>query len=291
MKIPMRAILLFFLSLSLLAGVSSSGEARPRVVATDLFAAEVQVYLENNLGGEVDFSWVGTLRADEKWQSGQAEALLVVRPGGVLPSDDQVQRYPIGFIVPHLVVPEGTPLRELSMTQVAAIFGGREDRSIQQWRDLEVGGSLANQGIIPVIQSNQHHLASEIVRHGVLSSPHFRTNARIAETHQQAVQLLLLEGASLGLIGRPPRERTLRVVPIRQSGEQVAFLPTPENVFEGDYPLGIPVMLEFRRDDQTKLQPLAEVLFSEPMAAVLAEGGMVPVPLSAQLRYLGEFNR
>lgn len=283
----MKLTFFSYLLLPLLAAANVSGEG-VRIIASDLIAPPLRDKLVAVAPDTVEWKWAGRLRADEEWAAGKVAARIIAQRGEPSPAalENGVWRVPVGYFVPHFVVPVATPLNELSIPQIRAIFGGREEQNLQVWRDLDIAGSLEGQGIIPVVQTNHRHLASEIIRYEVLSAPHFRGNIRDGESASEVWRILLAEAAALGLAGQAPSDRGLRVVPVRAAGETVAFLPTRENVYEGDYPLRLPLLLELREEKVATLRPILEVLFSDEGAALMEAGGIVALPVSVRLRQL-----
>ena len=82
----------------------------------------------------------------------------------------------------------------------------------------------------------------------------------------------------------PAKPGVAKLVPVSPRADDPAFLPTPENLHSGDYPLQLPLRVAFRRESALALQSLLNLLYSDELASRLERAGVVPLPEAARRR-------
>ena len=82
-----------------------------------------------------------------------------------------------------------------------------------------------------------------------------------------------------------------KLLPVSLRADEPAYLPTPENLRSGDYPLQLPLRIAFRRESVRALQPLLHFLFSDELAPRLERAGVVPVPAATRRQAVAVLDR
>ena len=100
----------------------------------------------------------------------------------------------------------------------------------------------------------------------------FRPSDAIAEEH------ILAHPNAIGILATRPMSRRARILALRPSGKNTAYLPTPENLHNGDYPLAVPVYFVFAKKKAQKAVALLPVVLGNEFAKVLPTAGLIPVP-------------
>lgn len=175
-----------------------------------------------------------------------------------------------------------SPVRELSLAQLDAIFGGERKRglpAVQTWGDLEVRGPLAAQPVRAVGPAVDD-IAGLFFRRTVLLNS-FKWRADLV-THADPRVVIASVAADPAAVGYAPlalQTAAVRPVAVRADAEGAAQLPRRETIADGSYPLRRVVMLAF---DGPRLSAQARefllfVLSAEGQAEVVADAVYEPL--------------
>jgi hypothetical protein len=142
----------------------SAVAAEIRVVGCDLlgpdFAAALRAEAqrqEHDLTLALDGSHGGRAR----FEAGAADlALLVLRPEETPPAPPH-RSVPLGYFTTVVLVPAASPLTEISLGELAGIFGADAPADHSRWGDLGLGGKWAARAIRP--QALAPELSSALV--------------------------------------------------------------------------------------------------------------------------------
>ena len=74
----------------------------------------------------------------------------------------------------------------------------------------------------------------------------------------------------------------LRGLALAAGPTEPAYLPTPENVHAGAYPLRLALYVSFPREKAQELQRFLKFLLSDETAAALAPADFVPMPVGVR---------
>ena len=272
----------------LLAG--SPMRAEVRVVGTDLLGVDVSRALYNFSGRAelpVALAFDGSRPGFDRLKSGTADlALLVLAPG----EDKAVAGFESITLAYHCVVVLGSvvvPLEQVTFDQLRGIFGEGGAKNLNRWGDLGLGGDVAASAIVPHVPAVGQGIMAEFFRQTVLQERPFRsTVVRYAAPADLAFRLAGDRQALALAPARPPNAPGLKIVPVAARTGEPAYSPTPENLRSGDYPLGLPLRIVFRRESAQALRPLLRFLFSDDFAALLEPAGVIPLAPAARQQQL-----
>lgn len=258
-----------------------------RVVGSDLlgvdFAEAIADFARRNEQA-VTLDLGGSREGLERLNQGRAElGLLVFAPGETLPSTPY-SVMPLAYHVAVAVAPASLPLNQVSFPQLAAIYGEEAQTSARRWADIGVSAApWAQRPVQACLPAASSSLTTDLFRHTVLPSPQLRPTVVLTETVQAALDRARGEEGGITIVPAPTLASAgLKVLLVAKDREAVAFAPTPENVYRGDYPLRLPVYLVFRKASLRDLQPLLRFLLSEDAIPVLERARLMPLPINAR---------
>jgi len=276
-----------------LAGSVSAAAAEIRVVGCDLlgpdFAAALRAHAQRC---EVDLTLAleGSHGGRARFEAGAADlALLVLRPEEMPPAPPH-RGVPLGYFTTIVLVPAASPLTEISLGELAGIFGADTPADHSRWGDLGLGGEWTARAIGPQALAPEAGLSSALFRHHALGGGVFKTVVDRPESTAALMRKLAADPGGIALAGAAPRpdEGGANVLRVSRGDADVAFGPTPENVHAGDYPLRLTLWLAVRREfaDAGGLD-LVRFLLGDESARQLERAQVLPLtrPVREQLRF------
>ena len=227
----------------------------------------------------LDLRMEGSARARRALQEERLDlAVLAIPQGETAP--EGFESIPLAFQVAVIIVHATNPLNELSLGQLAGIFGSApEGPSIAQWGGLQLGGAWNTRTIAPVALRETNGLTLELFRKEVLGASGFRTSVRFEANPATVLRVVGDDPGAIGVVGMlPATHPRVRVLPLRTREGQVAFTPTAESVEFGDYPIRLPFVLVYDPLRKSVLRPLIHWLLSDDAAQLLEDRQLMPLP-------------
>jgi ABC-type phosphate transport system substrate-binding protein len=214
---------------------------------------------------------------------------------------------PIAFQTIVVVVHKDNTVDHLDLDTLAAIFG-RQQRieTLRNWSTIP--GSNLKLPLHPLVTRYELSVATPMFRNRVLRDQDFRTTTSFFTSDAQSLEYLAGSPQSIGILAVPPTVNTVRIVALAASGNpedaantaddagayalapgsnrntttanatpHTAYLPTPENLHNGDYPLAVPLYLVIPKKNLPALRPLLPALLGDAFADALLKAGFVPI--------------
>ena len=272
------------LSLLLFSVLSfSMSRAEVRVVGSDLlgndFAPTLEAYSQrNDLGLKLKLE--GSRSGMEKLESGQADlALVFFSPNEKLPEAPYVV-WPVAYQTAVVVVPAALPLTQITFEQLNMIYGDIAQSGLKRWRDLGVAGEWAHRNILPNLLGASGGLTYDLFRYTVLGEPTLRPTVGVQASMAESMTRILGEEGGVAVLPLlPANQPLLKALLVARGGVDVAFGPTADNLYTGDYPIRLPVYLVFRKDAAKRLQMTLHYLLSEDAVTLWESAQLVPLPI------------
>lgn len=242
--------------------------AEIRVVGSDLlgdgFARAVKEFARQNDIG-VNLQLRGTRPGAHALEAGRADLGLFLLPAAEPPPAGAVVSRTIGYQVAVVAVPAASPVRKITVAELRGTFGerGPMDRT-------------------PLTVSPQAGLAWPLFQRVILQDAPPRAGLEFSASGAALGQRLLAVENSIGVTGHAGAGRGLRVLALAAGPAEPAFLPTPENVHAGAYPLRLVLHVSFPRTRAPDLQRFLKFLLSDEAAAALAPADFVPLPVGVR---------
>ena len=259
------------------------------IVGTDLLAGAVARGYDMAAGKPAaDFG--GTLPGRQAFVDGRAAAaVLMMRDRQVAPvltTKMGVVEFRLASAV-VVVATHGTNRAEsITLENLANVFARDPRAPSRNWNDIDP--AARSELITPAVCSPAGSLALEIFQGIALEGQPFRQDVRQRIEPNLAADLLASRAGSIMLLPRPPsgRGKVLQVADGRPGKSSTAYGPDENNVYNGDYPLQVPLVLYVRQDRLTDLAPALRWLCSDEAAALLEKQGLFPAPKAARTRFV-----
>lgn len=264
-----------------------------RIVGSDLLTPIVEAALQNTKAGDgqpLQIDLKGSLPGVDEWQSGNAMVLIeAIQPGRPVPHD----AVPFGYAAVVVLVHKSNPILEMSLPQLASIYGQGMGAAAQRWNEVGVSGSFGNRAIGAAIVDNRHAILIDQFRDQVLSNQQLRSSVRRLANRAEVTPTFSGDVGAIVVTNRLPAEDgPAKALPLSLGGQHdFAFGPTEQNIHYGEYPLRVGFYIRFREQDRAQVKAIATQLLSDATATRLTEAGFIPAPASLRKRFLLELDK
>jgi phosphate transport system substrate-binding protein len=258
-----RTVICFWLLIScLVMPVAYGQQTQVNFVGSDYLQPLVEKWKATV--GSAQISLQGSYMARRSLKSGSADAALIIwnTKEEEWPKDEfEVQEW--GYLTLQVVVAESNPLPELSVKQLGSIYlSGRED-SFSRWGDLGLSGGWGARSIVPFIYQDSWGIFPAVFQSMYREGSKFRAGTRRIPDTNLAVSEASSQNASILLMMYGYPHSGMKLLPIVGDRGQIAYLPTPENIESGRYPLVMPIKLVYRKSSIRQLTPLLFQIYSD----------------------------
>jgi phosphate transport system substrate-binding protein len=263
MKFTHSLIVIVF---TLLAVAAPAAEIR--VVGSDLlgegFSRAVGEFTRQN-DTPVKLDLRGTRPGVDALEAGRADVGIFLLPAAETPPAGVVVSRIMGYHVTVVVVPTASPLTQITVAQLRVIFGevGQKERT-------------------PLAVSPQAGLAWPLFQRIILQDAAPKAALGFSPSGAALAQRLLAVENSIAVAGIAAAGGRLRGLALAAGPTEPAYLPTPENVHAGAYPLRLALYVSFPREKAQELQRFLKFLLSDETAAALAPADFVPLPVGVR---------
>lgn len=211
---------------------------------------------------------------------GNADLGLLIAGPDAAPLPASFYALPWAYFAVAVVVPDGNPVTELSVPQLAAIFGSLESTSAQRWGELGLDDALWRSRAVgvhaPVPAAGLTH---DLFRHVVLGNRLFRGKIAFHATPGELIQTVASAPGGIGFVPLGSADAVgIRVLLLRVQATGSAHRPDAAVLHRAAYPLCLPLRFVFRRSAAAQLQPLLKVLLAEEGSALVRAAGWTPLP-------------
>lgn len=225
----------------------------------------------------------GSLMGERYLRTDRAEAALLFIPDKKkvpeIVSGDW-HAVPVGFQTIVVAVNRENKLERLDLATLASLFGKQQESGeLRTWDNLTKSGLRLP--VHPLLTRYDLSAATSMFRNRVLRDGEFRSNTSFFTDDATSIAHISSSPASIGILAVPPAPdsiHSIRVIALALKADSPsAYLPTPDNLHNGDYPLAVPLYLVIPKKHLAAVRPILPVLFGDKQAAALLEAGFVPV--------------
>ena len=259
------------------------------VVGTDIFSPEFKTKLAAQVPTwkvELD----GSFPARQQWKQGTAKlALVLVRETdkwSEVETSGTVQSVVYAHAATLVMVHRSNTLNQINFSALAGVFAKDPRTRLLNWNDFpEVSRSEL---ILPGMLAPAGSFTRELFQGLVLEGQPFHNEARIILNENAARETLTARSSSLVLMPNlvtPTSGKPLAVADGRPGKSSTPYSPTELNIYNGDYPLQLPLYLYYRTEHLNALRPLLKWLYSNEAAQLLQAQGLYPAPQPIRERY------
>lgn len=260
------------------------------VAGSDLLAPVLQGGLRQVAPAGKTVDLAGTLAARRGLLSGQVEAaLLLARPEEATPSvpaAHELVPFPFARAAAVVAVHRSNPLEQISLASLGGILARETANPLGNWNELP--GPGRNDLITAAIHSPEGSFVRELVRGLAVGPGPYKEAVRLETPARQVKETLASVSGALVLLPYPSagEAKLLQVSDGRPGRSLTAYTPTEMNIYNGDYPLSLPITLYVRKDQLVAYAPLVRWVLSEEVAVKLRERGLSPTPPALRSRLL-----
>jgi len=276
-----RAILLFAVAPSAYAAVFVGSDVVSRALTEGVAESSA-----NN--ATADFS--GSLPGAKALAEGKAyAAILFRRPGEATPKaagNLKLWEFPIANAAVIVGVHRSNPIDHIDFAALNGAFSNEPRQSMINWNDIP--GVTRSELITPGVCSPDRSFVRELFQGVVLNGTSFRSEVRQNISVELAADLVASRSSALQLMPQLPLGsvgRVLQVADGRPGSSTTAYSPDEMNIYNGDYPLRLPLILFVRQDKLEELKPVVRWLLSDVAASRLEKDGLHPTPKPIRDRF------
>lgn len=279
------------LGLVLLAVIPYVNGEEVRMAVSDLLADAINPVIERVFeeeGIDCELESIGSLPAMDRLQSNQIDlAILAIPQQSALPRED-FQVYPFAYDATVVVVGEGNPLDEISLIELAGIYGISESLNFTSWGDLGLSG-WGSRRIKPVSGSDEGSICLELFRNRVLFNGELKPSVDVLRNHE-VEKLLYSDSAAIAVMSSIPKDENLKVLMLSRTVDSPAYGPSNDNIHFDDYPIRLAFYIVGSFSNQTVPERILQVLWSDELSGILEENGFFPLPETVRRKYQMDLN-
>jgi len=252
------------------------------IVGTDLLQASLSDGLRRaSAKSTVDLA--GTLPGRRALADGRASlGLLFLKEGEAeptAPAGQSLQRYLLANAAVVVAVHKSNRQGQVSFADLNSLLAKDPKVYYVNWNDL-AGGNLSDT-ILTYLHAPHGAFTRELLQGVVLTGQPFRGEVNLVMDWSPVGQSLATRPATLAFTpALPPGSegRALQVADGRPGRSTTAYSPDETNIYNGDYPLRLPLYVYVRSDKLTAHKDALKWLFSEEAAEKIRSVGLYPAP-------------
>lgn len=225
----------------------------------------------------------GTIPGLKELRTSKSDFAVIARPplGEALP-EGLVAR-PLCAEVVYVAVNAGNPVSEISLRQLANIYGQKSEVTADRWSGIGLTGVWGMRPLLSFAPSVNQGISVEIFKNIALDNAPFKANVRSLESREMMFSTIATQDGAIGFFRMPPDKENpaIKIVSVstgRGTQGHLAFSPTMENAYLGDYPLSLPFQVVFLKGQEERLASVLHYLYSEEFAEFLKTKGYLPLP-------------
>jgi ABC-type phosphate transport system substrate-binding protein len=274
------------------ASAPTAASAGLTLAGSDLLRGEVEKTF--TAGGCVASRFDGSLPGLKYLRDGRADAaLLFLQDKGSVPEirSGAWLAVPVAFQSVVVAVNALVPVEQINLPTLAGIYSHQQPVNVKNWRDVAPVLKTDLQ-IIPVAQRTGHDLVAPLFRARALGGKEYRDTVSFYADAGRAAEQVRVNSNVVALLARPPAKgANLRVLAVVSPRTGSAYLPTADNLFNGDYPLSITLYAVVPVKNLARARPLLSLFESDALAEKLDAAGFVNVEKTLKKNLLKVLDR
>lgn len=239
----------------------------------------------------------GSVLALSGLKSGATDLALIAAPVGQIPAPADFKAVLFCYSADYVIVHKDNPLTSLDLNQVASVFGTTQ-QSFTLWGQLRLTAEWAPRPIIAYSTSTDDGVVVELFKNQALKGTPLKATVRMTQSPQEMIKGVTDNPNAIGLggfdPGTPDKVKVLLLsAPSGPAGSAAkdAVAPTPDNVFNGNYPLRLPYYLVYSPAAKARILPLLHLLLSPEYAGYLTREHFIPLSDTERNRALLELDK
>lgn len=257
-----------------------AGQDSIKIKASDLLKDALQETVNQQAvaaGLVCSLDFPGSIQSRQAILDGSADLVILAMPKGEKIPEGMLD-FAYTFQVAVFIVNQTNPLDQISLPELAAIFGAQPQRNVTNWSDLNLGPAWNNRAIGTHAVRNPHILALEIFRHAAVRESPMKLNVIYHEDPAAVLAVVGEDPNALGLVPAVPLTPKVKSLSVSENPDNAPFPPTPQNIQFGDYPPILSFHIIYRPDRVAALKPVLKIFLSDLAATALSDKQFVPLP-------------
>ncbi len=274
----------------LLAGTLISGTVlvnaeTVKYAGSDFLEGTVEKTLKENVSKgtnalTLEGELIGSKSAIRQLRAGECDFALIMwkgDPKSDFPevADGKWRAIPIAHQVTYIAVPKSNKISDISFYELRGIFARYAEEHVVNWGD--------GAKIHPIIGSRTDSASASFFQAIVFPKSPF-TQVRSTTNDDAALQEASSSHEAIAVVSTPisskyPTLKTLAISDSQQpDNKKTAYLPTPANIYNHDYPLSVPFYVVYPTENRAKILPVLRTIFSKEFADTIQAQNLMPLP-------------
>ena len=279
----------------LLLFITASQLVAADFVGTDIITGVIDAGFKK-LPNPPSVELIGSMPGSRAISSGRASAALLFLKEGesepAAPSGAFFNRYLIASAAAVVVVHKQNPTSQLKLSELKGLFTKDAREVFLSWNDLSNGNM--SEMAAPIVYAPPGAFTDELFKGMVLEGADYRQGVRQRLEWTAVTENLLARFGAVAIMPAMPAGTPGKLVPIadgRPGRSAVAYPPDEMNIYNGDYPLRLPLYLYVRSDREKDLRDAITWILSDEAAQMLKEQGLHPAPKAIRERLTQRLDR
>ncbi len=238
----------------------------------------------------------GTLPGRRALCAGNASAAFLFLKEGeadpLAPAGVFFNRFLVANAAVVVVVHKQNPVAQLKFSELKGLFAKESREVYLNWGDLS-NGTLSEMSA-PLVYAPSGAFTDELFKGLVLEGNDYRPGVRQRLEWPTIIENLTARFGVVAIMPSMPAGTPGRLMPIadgRPGRSQVAYPPNEVNIYNGDYPLRLPLYLYVRTDQEKALHDTLVWILSDAFAQGLEAQGLSPAPKAIRGRLTQRLDR
>lgn len=282
----MKSKIIAFLAIFAAAICAVAAQEKIRIAGSDLLRDVLQeglAHFTKTQNVETAMELDGSIPALKDLQSGKADVAIIAEAPYSNALLGNVQTQPLCAEVIYVAVNASNPLSEISIQQLASIYGQKSESTMDRWSGLGLTGVWGMRPILAFAPTMQEGMSVEIFKNIALDNAPLKGTVRLLDSAAAVISTLSTQEGALGFFhslpeGAPATIKILSISTGRGQHGSLAFAPTMENAYLGDYPLNLPFKIAFLKGKEAVAAQLVHYLYSDEFSEFLKTKGFLPLP-------------
>ena len=265
------------------------------IVGSDIIRDAIEPGLKKHASGSsIELS--GTLPGRRALIAGTASAAFLFLKDGeadpAAPSGVFFNRYLIANAAVVAVVHKQSSITQLKLSELKGLFTKESREVYLNWSDLS-NGTLSEM-VAPIVYAPKGAFTDELFKGFVLDGADYRQGVRQHLEWDTIKENLTARFGVIVIMPSMPADtpgKVLSVADGRPGRPIVAYAPDEMNIYNGDYPLRLPLYLYVRSDREKALNEALNWVLSDEVAQKLKDQGLYPAPKAIRVRLSQRLDR
>ena len=186
------------------------------------------------------------------------------------------KEYMVGYDALAIYVHKDNPLNEISMEQLAGIFG--EGGMVTKWSQLGTQNPGCSSDEIVLVSRQNNSGTYHYFREHVLKKKDFKLGTKDMHGSKDVVELIANTPCAIGYSGMGYATPAVKILKVAAKQGQPAIQPSIETTLNKTYPIARPMFMYTPGSPPPHVQKYLDWILSDPGQKLVETSGYVPLP-------------